>query len=485
MNKFSSYTFLLVVAMASLFSSCDSDDIYPVFDLAQTKVFFNELNDQVTIPYTGSDIVEVSFDEDDIPTGWNLEINRFNQTVIVTGPTTQEDFDETLEESTKITISAISKDDKYDYAYLTLGTTSSEIIDISDQQSNCFIVTKPNTIYTFSAETIGENQGSISPTEVSIVWKSSPGPITYTRLVDGMIQFHIAYDEYDYDGDDDTTDIVEGNALLGAYDASGDLLWSWHIWITDFQEEDRELSLNGETIMSRNLGANDNSTYNYYTILESYGLYYQWGRKDPFVGPYYFDASESTDASTTDEGDSSVAISYEECTSSTGKLTYTNENPVSFILGDEDSDYDWLYSAHSDELWGETKTINDPCPKGWRVASASTFNGLRIPTITQSEADAIADDYGWLLSDSSGASALFMGLGRRTYLTGKVSNVNLNESRPTPWAGYYWTVDADKNTNNSSYAMYFAYDQADLSNNVINMSSYYRSNGMQVRCQRY
>ncbi len=483
MNKIYSYLTLLVVAISTLFSSCNSDEIYASLLLSQSKIYFSELDDSIVISYTGTNIVELYYDEDDVPDGWEIIISRANANVKVYGPTTLEDFETSLDSST-ITFTAISPDDNYTYDYLTVGTTDNEKVSLEDQQANSFLVTQPNTIYSYNATIIGENQGTIAPTEVSILWKTTPSPVSYTRLVDDRVEFHVTYDEYDYDGDDEYDDIIEGNVVIAAYDASGDILWSWHVWVTEYPEADREVTLNNTTLMTRNLGANDNSTYDYYSILKSYGMYYQWGRKDPFVGALYFDASGGSDAVMYNESLSTAYISYEESTSSIGKQSYAIENPLSFILGVEDSSYDWLYSNHSDALWSDVKTVNDPCPKGWRVASPEVFSGLMIPTLTSDEMVDIADNYGWDLSDSAGNSALFMGLGRRTYLTGKIHNYNLNEDRPAPWVGYYWTTAPDTSTNNSSYAMYFAYDQDEPANSVIQTSSYYRANGMQVRCQR-
>ena len=55
---------------------------------------------------------------------------------------------------------------------------------------------------------------------------------------------------------------------------------------------------NGVTFMDFNLGAFGNSNGakdSSKQILDSYGLYYQWGRKEPFQRPYYFDAAGADD----------------------------------------------------------------------------------------------------------------------------------------------------------------------------------------------
>ncbi len=483
MTKFSSYIILMVAAAATIFTSCgDDDDVRATFYLAQSAIYFNSLGESAIITYSGTDIVELSFDEDDLPDGWSIDISRGRQEITVIGPTTTDDFDTSLTPTT-ITFTATSYDDLNTYDYLTLGTTSL-YEDISSQQANSFIASKPNTIYRFSAYSKGEDQGSISPASVNILWQTSPAPLSYARLIDGCVEFHVDFDEDDVDEDDLEDDIIEGNALIAAYDSSGDILWSWHVWVSDFSAEDSAVTLDGITIMGRNLGANDNSTTDTSTILESYGLYYQWGRKDPFVGPTYYNAASGTDATMLNYYGSSTTISYEESSSTVGLESYAIENPLSYILGVEDSNYDWLYSAHSAELWSDTKTINDPCPKGWRVASPEVYAGLSIPTLTDDQRTKIADEYGWQLKDAAGNSDLFMGLGRRGYITGKIQNVNLNIVKPSPWSGYYWTTKADASTDNSSIALYFAFDKDDVSNDQISNMSLYRSNGMQVRCQR-
>ena len=82
-------------------------------------------------------------------------------------------------------------------------------------------------------------------------------------------------------------DFVEGNAVIAAYDESGNVLWSWNIWaVEDYDPSADAVRSNGYTFMDRNLGAirgmevmdetDDRSA------ARAIGNYYQWGRKDPF-----------------------------------------------------------------------------------------------------------------------------------------------------------------------------------------------------------
>ena len=149
----------------------------------------------------------------------------------------------------------------------------------------------------------------------------------------------------------------EGNAVIAAKDASGTILWSWHIWLTD-QPQEHIYPNNAGTMMDRNLGATSATPGE----VGALGLLYQWGRKDPFLG------SSSI-------GDNIMAkstISKPSMVSSNkfnGTIEYSVANPTTFIAGNNNN-CDWYYysSAMTDHTrWQSEKTIYDPCPVGWRV----------------------------------------------------------------------------------------------------------------------
>ena len=151
----------------------------------------------------------------------------------------------------------------------------------------------------------------------------------------------------------------EGNAVIAAKDASGTILWSWHIWLTD-QPEGQVYYNNAGTMMDRNLGATSATPGD----VGALGLLYQWGRKDPFLGSSSI--SSSTVAKSTLTWPSAVS------SSSRGTIAYATANPTTFITYNS-SNYDWYYTGSSstdDTRWttSETsKSIYDPCPAGWRI----------------------------------------------------------------------------------------------------------------------
>ncbi|MGM9768642.1 MAG: hypothetical protein ACI3Z0_09305 [Candidatus Cryptobacteroides sp.] len=66
----------------------------------------------------------------------------------------------------------------------------------------------------------------------------------------------------------------KGNAVIAAKDASGNILWSWHIWLTDIPQG-QEYNNNAGVMMDRNLGATSATPGD----VGALGLLYQWGAR--------------------------------------------------------------------------------------------------------------------------------------------------------------------------------------------------------------
>ena len=165
---------------------------------------------------------------------------------------------------------------------------------------------------------------------------------------------------------------TEGNAVIAAYNEVGEILWSWHIWLT--KATMKEITYNykdgGEfkvagVMMDRNLGALSAEV----NEPKSLGLLYQWGRKDPFTGSAYTQGTIRA-ASTRLSKD----VPNTEVTST---LEYAIANPHRFIL--KNATGEWLSvaegSGRDNSLWSATKTVYDPCPAGWRVPDGGYDGG--------------------------------------------------------------------------------------------------------------
>ena len=219
---------------------------------------------------------------------------------------------------------------------------------VSKSGSYCLLVAKGNQPsellhFTNSASVLWESFGTSTTPSADDLIKS----VSYS---DGYIAFQTA----------DT--FKEGNAVIAAKDASGNILWSWHIWLTD-QPQGQVYYNNAGTMMDRNLGATSATPGD----VRALGLLYQWGRKDPFLG------SSSIHYDTMAEAESTITWPYAvESNSSTGTISYATANPTTFIRYNS-SNYDWYYTGDSstdNTRWTtseSTKSIYDPCPAGWRV----------------------------------------------------------------------------------------------------------------------
>ena len=231
------------------------------------------------------------------------------------------------------------------YTNLSAVTTANCYI-ISQSGSYCLLVAKGNQPsellqLTNYASLLWESLGTSTIPSVGDLIKS----VSYK---DGYIAFQTA----------DT--FKEGNAVIAAKDEEGNILWSWHIWLTD-QPQSQVYYNNAGTMMDRNLGATSATPGE----VGALGLLYQWGRKDPFLG--------SSSISSNSIAESTIAWpSAVSSNSSNGTIAYATANPTTFITYNSSND-DWYYTGSSstdNTRWATSesnKSIYDPCPAGWRV----------------------------------------------------------------------------------------------------------------------
>ena len=159
--------------------------------------------------------------------------------------------------------------------FITYDLDVSSAIDLSLAASaNCYIISEAG-LYKFKTVKGNSTTSVGSVASASILWETfgtdtAPEPsdlISGVCYKDGYIAFKTA----------DT--FKEGNAVIAAKDASGNILWSWHIWLTD-QPQAQVYNNDAGTMMDRNLGATSATPGD----VGALGLLYQWGRKDPFLG---------------------------------------------------------------------------------------------------------------------------------------------------------------------------------------------------------
>lgn len=206
--------------------------------------------------------------------------------------------------------------------------------------------------------------------------------------------------------------IQQGNAVIAVKDGSDNIMWSWHIWVTN-KNVYETYTYGDYKFMPIALGERE-------TAQGTTCTFYQWGRKDPFPGA-------TADGKTTDHIPSQ--------TSYNSSIT----NPGNFIVGTSDSQYlyDWISNNYKD-LWnvGNTstssliatsqKTIYDPSPVGFKVPPPAAFyDGMFVASGFSNGYKGTVDGDFWrafgYLGWDTGSSA-YVGAG-----------------------GYYWSCGPDEN----------------------------------------
>lgn len=178
-------------------------------------------------------------------------------------------------------------------------------------------------------------------------------------LSDGRVIFRVPGNLSD---PDDQSLQYKGNAKIAAFDQAGDIVWSWHIWVTD-RPQNQGYS-NGYVALDRNLGAVTSSSEDFEKgHIASAGLYYQWGRKDPMFPAPINDGSQWGDV---DDAEHPVSlagpVSVDESVSH--PMTFYYDESGNNWTDDPDSRYFWGFVSEREDI---RKTIYDPCPPGYRV----------------------------------------------------------------------------------------------------------------------
>ena len=477
---------LLVMFVAFLASISCKRDISASLVLERTSLYFASWDAEPQyISYVPTNAVSVGVAS--YSNGWTASVDMASQTISVCPIGTSEEgmTNDDLPKEGSLVINALDADGEATSYYITLYITQTQSID-AEGAANCYIATVPSTNYTFDA--MHRPDGSeLATADVKLLWQSNTDVVKNVDFVDGQANFYIS-SSFENDSRVENT-----NAVIAAYDKAGNVIWSWHIWILN---ENPLLATdtyaNGKVFMQQNLGAftNAKGANEEQKILDSYGLYYQWGRKDPFPRPYHFDASGAEDESRYDADGIYIKEKFLERSSSNGTMDYVTKNPMHYIANAAcvaeggDGIGDWLVVADN-TLWNdENKSIYDPCPYGWRVPTAED---LSILTLSEEEdntpLDTARKQYGWHLSDGNN-KFFYSACGRRRYNDGNVENMNSKDgvypSQPQPWEGYYWTSSTTE--DGKAVSLYFDLTTTRTINKFEISHAARRANGFQVRC---
>lgn len=461
----------LVIAICMVLGACSKEETN-MFQVPSGSILVLKWGDCGKTTFDSQNITSIV--PTNIPNGWSVvDIDMYKGTITVQSPA--EDTEDAVQ-SGLMTLKGYTP---------TGGTRSLDIflaivdqVDFTNDPANCYVATKAQHRYIFDPM-VGGSSTPLETAEIKLLWQTKSKLVKYLDLSDGVASFYIDEDE------DNEGNVMPGNALIGAYNADGEIIWSWHIWVTNNNPAESAIALGNASVMNVNLGAecNSNGTTDTNEIYESYGMYYQWGRKDPFVGPKDYKFTGNSDATLYDKNSYEVYLNYAESTETQGTIEWATANPTALIKGAKDNGNDWLYANHDNELWSvESKTEYDPCPAGWRVADASIFENLALNSAYDAMTwEELQPLYGIMLTDGT-SDYFFTAQGRRNYLDCRLDIVNTNETLPVPWSGYYWTTTPNEA---NATALYFNLNTNTRTwNGFDNKHAMQRANALPVRCIR-
>lgn len=256
--------------------------------------------------------------------------------------------------------------------------------------ANCYIAPELLHDYSFDATVQGNGCATLNITPQRLSG-------AYARLIwETGTQANSVISSLNYDGSRIRfrTGTQQGNALIGLFNAGGECVWSWHIWVANYDpESSAQKYSSGDIFMDRNLGTVGTD----YTKVTACGLYYQWGRKDPFPYPASFTNNARPASFIYHDNYAYGTIRPEDHDArEVMSVEWATQHPTTFIhkadyeVDEPEEDVlDWLFRSHHN-LWGNTteqgydvskvcrKTIYDPCPPGWRVPDACDFEGIAM-----------------------------------------------------------------------------------------------------------
>lgn len=233
---------------------------------------------------------------------------------------------------------------------------------------------------------------SLADFSATLVWTDSPGLITNVEYIAGD-EADLTDDHIIFEVPSET--ICQGNAVVALLNGT-DIVWSWHIWITDENMTALKDGANGVKFAPVNLGWYDRNYVNYegrscrvravqdisgkssevnivqeadnHRELSPGGLLYEFGRKDPFrtrkqmiVSNPEYSPRYSVNGGTISAGIRNPTTHY---SSRNSEGTYT------YVWAQDERFNTWNAALQNGNITlPVTKTIYDPSPVGFKLGN--------------------------------------------------------------------------------------------------------------------
>ena len=235
------------------------------------------------------------------------------------------------------------------------------VVDLTEggKWANCYLLDESGAAsYSFEPKHVSGEGISGQLRTVEVLWETAQNTVE-----------NLAYDQTTNKVYFTKTAGAKGNAVIALRDYNGNLLWSYHLWATS--QDVKEISLGGVKFLDRNIGAVAN-TAPLAAENDAVGMFYQWGRKDPFPAP-----SKMNEAN----GVLSTVYPANAITLQTKQSGVTLEtailNPTVYYWGNDNSGAEDWSSVQNDGYWNTaTKTDYDPCPYGYVVPDKTQIDAL-------------------------------------------------------------------------------------------------------------
>ena len=268
---------------------------------------------------------------------------------------------------------------------------------------------------------------------------------------------------------------AKGNAVIGLTSKINpdELVWSFHIWVSDINDVACNTDAGTYSILDRNIGATSTDG----SSLSSFGVNYQWGRKDPFPRDF------STQTGTSANGD---LLKTAERTESTN-VAYSIKNPDTRVIYTSNTTgakwlpvsinglwgYDGIHgdSGEAKKVTATVKTVYDPCPAGYKVPALVYLTS--IGALNTKSAAISGQGY----KMSTGSSETFFPYAGyvRISKTERANDYQL-------YRGYLWTA-VNRSDTQGAYIFRYNQDGIQANNNAIGANIYtYLGDALPVRC---
>ena len=326
------------------------------------------------------------------------------------------------------------------------------------------------------------NNLDCTPTDAILIWQDAKDLVTGVRLSQDKMRL-----EFKVEG----LTIRQGNAIV-AVRRNGVIMWSWHIWVTDYRLGDGIKTIYSRNnreykMMPVNIGWCDGETTTYeqrqvlvrftqtgtrktiivpliqkrYEIIQKgNNPYFQFGRKDPMLGSFVMGSSSPTAKTCYASNGYRFVVQSGLATIAEGiKRPHVFYHDGTSLYSSEGRNWTW---EQGHQLWGcasssvtpidesVNKTIYDPSPCGYclpasGVFSATTFDGNEQGLDRKINADKFMSDF---LSNGGGYfyCRRMKEIGRWDMSGGTIffpASYGLGNKRGgiTP-KNYYWTATA-------------------------------------------